>query len=139
MIAGEFSGRSPRFTLLDRWMARFRPHDAVSQRSHRGSSPHPSHVVFIAVRGAARQPSFLRYLHRKCREEGELIPSQEEPVAKTRQRVLAVRSEAKRDLGPAHHDAAIEKRDHAGLDSSRPVVAEHSSRCDHVAAFPEND
>jgi hypothetical protein len=28
MIAGRFSGRSPRFTLLDRWMTRFRPHDA---------------------------------------------------------------------------------------------------------------
>jgi hypothetical protein len=28
MIAGGFSRRNPRFNLLDRWMTRFRPHDA---------------------------------------------------------------------------------------------------------------
>src|SRR5882724_10334362 len=51
----------------------------------------------------------------------------------------AVRLEAERDLGPAHHRAAVEKLDHAGLDSCRLVVTEYSSRCDHVAAVPKND
>jgi len=30
MIAGGFSGRSPRFTPLDRWMTRFRSHDTCA-------------------------------------------------------------------------------------------------------------
>jgi len=46
MTAGGFSGRSPRFTLLDRWMTRFQSHDAcgLAALSLGGNSPHPSHV-----------------------------------------------------------------------------------------------
>lgn len=47
----------------------------------------------------------------------------------------SLRLEAERDLGPAHHRAAVEE-----LDGSRwPVVAEHGSCRDHVAAFVEDN
>src|SRR5215213_9823750 len=51
----------------------------------------------------------------------------------------AFRLEAERYLGPAHHRIAVEELDHVGLGSLRPVVAEHGSRCDHVAAFVKWD
>src|SRR3954451_1105002 len=123
MIAGQFSGRSPRFTLLDRWKTRFRSHGTRGSRGALIEEIHRVRVTWYSLREG----------------DGELIPSRAQTVAKTWQRVLAVGLEAKRDLGPTHDCAAIEKLDHAGLDSCRPVVAEYSSRCDHVAAVPEND